>query len=432
MHLITFSLSIILSPLLINAFVIPTRLLSLDSLVFHKTPTGTSKTNFKTIKPNFKKASSSSTSAPLYNAHSFLYLAEIGIGSEEQKFTVAIDTGSADLWVPSNKCTEDDCGVEKYNANEKDLNKYLNETFEVTYGSGDILGKYYKDIVTIGNFKVKNQQFGVVDEITGFRLQGGTDDPNFNGLLGLGFPGLTASKEKSYNNLVLSMYEQKLIEKPMFSVFLNSREKHDAFSGEIRFGSIDSSKYQGNGLKYVPLVPTIDGGYAHWAFRVQQIKLNDKVYKINAKDSFIFDTGSSLSYIPTDIFESMLKQLKKKGKEIYVDENTGVYAADCDYARDPSNQIQFTLPSKQQPITITIPFADTLLTDDPNLAHLDVCTFGFQPMSAGAAKDSLYSGSIYVLGDSVLRSLYLTFHFDDKTIGVASANNFHGNAATVV
>lgn len=259
------------------------------------------------------------------------------------------------------------------------------------------------------------------------------NQPSLNGLLGLGFPGLTGSTIKHYNPIMINMFEQHLIKSPLFSIFLNGRDEHDNYSGEIIFGGIDHDKYKGD-LKYIPVVPSVNNNeYAHWAFHVNHIKLNDHVYKLNEQDVFIFDTGSSLSYIPKDIFKSILQQLKRKGKTIYYDKTTQIYAADCSFAHDKTNVIELSLPQTNggNPITITIPFADTLITDDPILSNKNICTFGFQPMDEQSAKDSLYNGNMYVFGDTILRSLYLVFNFGEKTIGVAAANNYHGNTATV-
>ena len=48
-------------------------------------------------------------SLPVSNCHGALYTVEIELGNPPQKFTVIIDSGSSDLWVPSAKCTSENC-----------------------------------------------------------------------------------------------------------------------------------------------------------------------------------------------------------------------------------------------------------------------------------------------------------------------------------
>ncbi|CAG8702700.1 7588_t:CDS:1, partial [Ambispora leptoticha] len=58
-----------------------------------------------------------------------------------QTFDVIFDTGSADLWVPSQDCTDDACKAHKsYDPKKSKGFKTNNKPFEIKYGTGQVSG----------------------------------------------------------------------------------------------------------------------------------------------------------------------------------------------------------------------------------------------------------------------------------------------------
>lgn len=163
-----------------------------------------------------------------------LFHAEVTIG--DQPFTLLVDTGSSDVWVPTSdfQCVVDDlevpqkeCHFEATYDVPDDIEYVANQTFGVQYGTGIALGKVAKQDVTLGGITVKGQTVGIVDRTR--EVYDGT----YSGILGLGYKPLTSAHPGSsidndtllfnralYDPLFVCMYKQGSIE-PWYSLAID-------------------------------------------------------------------------------------------------------------------------------------------------------------------------------------------------------------------
>ncbi|XP_013911572.1 PREDICTED: cathepsin E-like [Thamnophis sirtalis] len=84
----------------------------------------------------------------LHNYMNAQYYGEVSIGTPPQKFSVILDTGSADFWIPSIYCMSDACL--KHNKFESFLShsyKHGGRQFSLRYGTGHLMGIFSKDVV---------------------------------------------------------------------------------------------------------------------------------------------------------------------------------------------------------------------------------------------------------------------------------------------
>ena len=80
--------------------------------------------------------------------------------SDSVSYTVDFDTGSSDLFVPSESCDSSCSGHRKYDPSASSTSQYLGKSFSLAYGDGSTVdGKQYADDVTISGLVVRGAVF---------------------------------------------------------------------------------------------------------------------------------------------------------------------------------------------------------------------------------------------------------------------------------
>ena len=76
------------------------------------------------------------------------------------QFKVILDTGSSNLWVPSTKCSSIACFLHaKYDSSQSSTYVANGTSFKIQYGSGSMEGFVSKDLLTIGDLSIPDQDF---------------------------------------------------------------------------------------------------------------------------------------------------------------------------------------------------------------------------------------------------------------------------------
>jgi cathepsin D len=114
-------------------------------------------------------------SVPLIDYYADLWYGNISIGTPAKDFTgvtlffpvqnwpsdlmsctVDFDTGSSDLFVPSDNCSSSCSGHEAYDPSASSTSQDLGKTFSLTYGDGStVSGEQYSDSVIIAGLAVR-------------------------------------------------------------------------------------------------------------------------------------------------------------------------------------------------------------------------------------------------------------------------------------
>ncbi|XP_003792290.1 renin [Otolemur garnettii] len=332
----------------------------------------------------------STSSVVLTNYLDTQYYGEIGIGTPPQTFKVIFDTGSANLWVPSTKCSPLYTACEIHSLyDSSDSSSYMENgtEFTIQYGTGKVKGFLSQDVVTVGGLTV-TQGFGEVTELPlmPFMLA------KFDGVLGMGFPAQAVGGITPVFDNILS---QRVLKEDVFSVYY-SRNSH-LLGGEIVLGGSDPQYYQGN-FHYVSISKT-----GSWQIKMKGVSVRSTTLLCEDGCMAVVDTGASYISGPTSSLRLLMKALG--AQELSMNE----YVVNCNQV-PALPDISFHLGGR----AYTLTSVDYVL-QDPYSSN-DLCTLAFHGLDVSPP-----TGPLWVLGASFMRKFYTEFDRHNNRIGFALA-----------
>ena len=310
---------------------------------------------------------------------------EITVGNPPQSFKVVLDTGSSNLWIPSSECGSIACYLHsKYDSSASSTYEKNGTSFEIKYGSGSVSGYISQDEISIGDLKIRGQDFGEATSEPGLAFAFG----RFDGILGLGFDTISVNRVTPpfYN-----MIAQKLIDEPVFAFYLGDTND-DGDESEATFGGVDKARYEGK-ITTIPLRRK-----AYWEVDLDSVAYGEEVADLEST-GVILDTGTSLIALPSQLAEMLNAEIgAKKGFN-------GQYSIDCD-KRESLNDVTFSLSGHN----FTIGPYDYILEVSGS------CISSFFGMDFPEPV-----GPLAILGDSFLRRWYSIYDLGAGTVGLAKA-----------
>ncbi|XP_039499683.1 lysosomal aspartic protease [Drosophila santomea] len=352
----------------------------------HKLKAGDSKT---TTKQDTKDAGSKV--ATLSNMYNTEYYTTLQFGNPPQAMKVLIDTGSANLWVLSSKCPDSVAACAnriKYNASASTTYKAINAPFNIDYGSNSedgpiaLSGFQSQDTVNFAGYSIKNQVFAEITDApeTAFLKS------QLDGIIGLGFSSIAIGGiTPPFDNLVA----QGLVNRAVFSIYLNRNGTDAIHGGELILGGTDSGLYSGC-LTYVPV--SVAG---YWQFTMTSASVSG--FQFCANCEAILDVGTSLIVVPKPVLRTINQILGVRNPTA----SNGVFLVDCSTISELPD-IVFTIARRQFP----------LKSSDYVLRYGGTCVSGFTQMDGN---------SLLILGEIFLGTYYTAYDPVHKLIALAPA-----------
>jgi len=299
------------------------------------------------IKQKMKARVSAGLTAMTEVIHKTAYWGKIQMGSPPQEFSVIFDTGSGNLILPSTACSMPGCDThrkfkrEDSSTAEAVLNEKGEGEAEISFGTGDIEGEFYKDKMCIGSGLCTDVNFiGSTRQSTEpFR------ETPFDGILGLGFKDLSMGNNF---NIVDDFVDNGQMPSGQFSVFLD-----DDGESSITFGGMRPE------LLASPIVWAPVKHPSYWQIGIDDITFNNNPTGLCQDGCQVaVDTGTSMLAGPSDLVDSLAQKidLKEDCSNIHTLPNLGFQIGDKvlnltpeDYVDQGANGCQFSLMALDVP-----------------------------------------------------------------------------------
>ncbi len=216
------------------------------------------------------------------------------------------------------------------------------------------------------------------------------------------------------------MVQGGLIQSNAYSLWLNDL---DASTGSILFGGVNTEKYVGR-LSSLPIQKRRGTAEpSEFVVTLTELSFNtngtDDIIATGRSDPVLLDSGSSLTYLPTDVAVSIIRSVGGQ-----YDSRSEVALVPCALANSKT-----TLNFKFSSPVIAVPMDELVIRPNTNnnngggytsssavLTMADgrtpACLFGISP--AG--------DRISVLGDTFLRSAYVVYDLENHEIALAQTN----------
>ncbi|RIB03878.1 aspartic peptidase domain-containing protein [Gigaspora rosea] len=304
------------------------------------------------------------------------YVGSILIGG--QNFTILIDSGSSNLWIPSVYCTSTACTAGAlYDPAKSTTYRMLPppNNFTASFGDGaSVNGFKATDTVVLGGLSITQQTFGVVTTFESRSYRGG-------GVMGIRF-----SQDRRFNapGVIQTMKAQKVLNKALVGVLLNPSGPSYITLGDI------PTEYSKN-ISYNKVVSNDT-----WVIAISDVQVDGN--SLGIKSTTLIDTGATIMYG----LANQVATLHGKISGASLSGNT--WWIPCDTKSKVSivfNGIPYVIEQSQ------------LIRQKNDTTGL--CRSGIQPQPDGI------TGIEWSLGDAFLTSVFTVFDFDNLQIGFAPA-----------
>ncbi|CAJ0555142.1 Ff.00g052070.m01.CDS01 [Fusarium sp. VM40] len=322
-----------------------------------------------------------------------IYIADVQVGTPPQILKIAMDTGSADLWVQSTdtiyRANPEGPWAPQYKPNSSKTSRRLHDAeWNVEYVDGTHAnGIVYLDTLRLGALELKNTAIQSA-QIVAPRFERETE---LTGIMGLA-KSLPSNIDPPTPSLLDKL--RPLLDEPVFTVDLRRNA-----TGRFDFGQIDETRTKDN----ISWMATREDS-PHWdvTFDMTAWTGQRRVWMAHTFEATV-DTGTTLLYLPGELAGLYWYDVP----EMKIDPRLGdAFTFPCKFANQLPD-LMLKVPGTEHVLKIPGPYLSYSPTDnDP-----EYCWGGLQ---------SAESLGVTILGDVALKALYVAFDLEKKKVGFAN------------
>jgi hypothetical protein len=321
--------------------------------------------------------------ASMQRIHKTAYWGSMTVGTPPQPFKVIFDTGSGNLIIPSSDCTVPGCAPHhKYSHKDSTSSSFVtNEkgegSSEITFGTGQIAGDFYRDNLCIGESLCYQANFIAADRESTEPFQ----EIPFDGIMGMGFKDLSMGDGF---NMVDDLVKNGALPGGQFSFYLT-----DGGDSEVTFGGFRPENLASE-IVWAPV--TIQ---SYWQVHCGDITFNNKAKGLcDGGCQVAVDTGTSMLAGPSDLVDKLSEMLGAK--------------SDCSNF-DSLPYLGFQVGDK---------ILNLKPDDYMDRSKAEGCSFSLMSLDVPPPK-----GPLFIFGDPFLRRFVTVFDRDGPKVGVGVAKH---------
>jgi hypothetical protein len=326
------------------------------------------------------------TTNVMQRIHKTAYWGQVSLGSPLQHFKVIFDTGSGNLIIPSSDCNVPGCKPHhKYERKSSTTamtiqNEKGEGNAEISFGTGQISGDFYRDKMCIGDSLCIDSSFIAADKESTEPFQ----EIPFDGIMGLGFKDLSMGEGF---NIVDDLYAKGQLPQGQISFYLT-----DGGDSEVTFGGY-KPEYLASDIVWAPVKKE-----SYWQVSIDDITFDNQPKNLCPDGCEVaVDTGTSMLAGPSDLVDKLSNMLGAK--------------EDCsNYNGLP--KLGFQIGDKVL----------NLKPDDYMDSSTNDCSFSLMALDVPPPK-----GPLFIFGDPFLRRFVTIFDRTAPRVGFAVAKHSDDN-----